>query len=249
MITKNTESFAALDAGNSRVKLRLGKNKAFSFSYDKLDDLFRLIENKRNSKLSIYYSSVNPEKLEIIRERYKSDKLISFYSAVKILQTKEYLDYKSIKGIGEDRLLGLCGAAFKYQPPLATIDCGTAITVNFLDAERKVLGGTIFPGLQTQANALNFFTSRLPGLDYKKSRKIIGKNTSDAILAGITNSAFGGIKETIIRAEKRYFDNKEINLIFTGGSGKDMYLIMKKERKNVFYDEYLVLNGILNLIS
>lgn len=248
MITNNIESVAALDIGNSRVKLLTGNKTAYSFSYELIDDLYDIINNSKQNRLKIYYSSVNPEKLEIIKARFKSDKRISFYSAFKTLQSKEIINFSLIKGMGEDRLLGLCGAAFKYEPPLATIDCGTAITINFLDKNKNVLGGTIFPGMQTQADALNFYTSRLPELSYKTITKSIGKNTNDAILAGIRNSAFGGIKETIMRAKENFFKNEEIKFIFTGGAGSDMFKMMKKEVSNVYFEEYLVLKGILSLI-
>src|SRR5207249_10383120 len=66
--------------------------------------------------------------------------------------------------VGLDRLFGAVAAKAMVPPgtPAITVDVGTAVTVNLIDAEGVFQGGAIFPGPRLMARALHDFTAKLP---------------------------------------------------------------------------------------
>jgi type III pantothenate kinase len=99
--------------------------------------------------------------------------------------------------VGIDRLFGAVAARAIVPPgtPAITVDVGTAVTVNLIDADGVFQGGAIFPGPRLMARALHDFTAKLPlseptgSADYK----VPAKNTADAIRAGILFALGGGV--------------------------------------------------------
>lgn len=63
--------------------------------------------------------------------------------------------YQHPTSLGADRFVGLvAGKQLAQHRPCIVIDCGTAITLDALDADGRHLGGVILPGLQLAADAL-----------------------------------------------------------------------------------------------
>jgi type III pantothenate kinase len=67
--------------------------------------------------------------------------------------------YKEPARLGNDRWLGLIAARHLVSGPLAVVDCGTAMTIDLLDAQGQHQGGWILPGLGLQQRALYQRTS------------------------------------------------------------------------------------------
>jgi type III pantothenate kinase len=99
--------------------------------------------------------------------------------------------------IGLDRLFGAV-AARALTPagvPAITVDVGTAVTVNLIDADGVFQGGAIFPGPRLMARALNEFTAKLPLSEPTgpADDQMPAKNTAAAIRSGILNALGGGV--------------------------------------------------------
>ena len=63
--------------------------------------------------------------------------------------------YQNPSVLGADRFVGLVAARQLAQHAASiVIDCGTAVTIDALDADGRHWGGTILPGLQLSADAL-----------------------------------------------------------------------------------------------
>ena len=86
--------------------------------------------------------------------------------------------------------------------------------------------------------ALHKFTSRLPILSLRDNFTSPGRNTFDAILAGVINGSIYEINEYIRTFEKK---DKSCKIILTGGNGE--YLTDKLISK-VIYEPDLVLEGL-----
>jgi type III pantothenate kinase len=66
--------------------------------------------------------------------------------------------------LGIDRALVVWGAGCQLGFPILAIDAGTALTFTGANAERKLVGGAILPGVRLQLTALSARTAALPDI-------------------------------------------------------------------------------------
>ncbi len=122
--------------------------------------------------------------------------------------------------VGIDRLLNVLAAYRRTKTATIVIDFGTAITVDVVSKKGEFLGGLILPGIRTSAYALNQQTALLPEVEIKRPRKIIGKNSEDAIKSGIYYGTVGSVNHIIEELNRVYGDLKYT--IATGGDAKTL---------------------------
>lgn len=103
------------------------------------------------------------------------------------------------EAVGIDRLLGAIAARSMVPAgtPAITVDVGTAVTVNLVDAAGTFQGGAIFPGPRLMALALHQHTAKLPAVELADfpADPLPAKNTSAAIRIGIASAIGGGVME------------------------------------------------------
>lgn len=122
--------------------------------------------------------------------------------------------------VGIDRLAAAAAAAVvKPEAEGAIIvDCGTAATVDMVAADGRFLGGAILPGPSLMARALAQGTSKLPevwSLEHADPPALPGRNTREAIAAGIGWGMRGAIAELVARG--RLVLGPSAPVILTGG--------------------------------
>ena len=122
--------------------------------------------------------------------------------------------------VGIDRLAAAAAAAVvKPEAEGAIIvDCGTAATVDMVAADGRFLGGAILPGPSLMARALAQGTSKLPevwALEHADPPALPGRNTREAIAAGIGWGMRGAIAELVARG--RLVLGPSAPVILTGG--------------------------------
>jgi type III pantothenate kinase len=119
--------------------------------------------------------------------------------------------YENPSALGVDRWLGLL-AAHSLAPagPVCVADCGTAITMDLLDAGGNHRGGVIAPGLTMMQTALVQGTDRLTTVS-PGGHQGLGINTAGAIAAGVTGAAVGLIEHFM----HKY--GRDGTLLLTGG--------------------------------
>ena len=122
--------------------------------------------------------------------------------------------------VGIDRLAAAAAAAVvKPEAEGAIIvDCGTAATVDMVAADGRFLGGAILPGPTLMARALAQGTSKLPevwALEPADPPALPGRNTREAIAAGIGWGMRGAIAELVARG--RLVLGPSAPVILTGG--------------------------------
>ncbi|HEV3341649.1 MAG TPA: type III pantothenate kinase [Pirellulales bacterium] len=104
--------------------------------------------------------------------------------------------------VGIDRLLAAL-AANRVRPqdrPAIVVNLGTAITVDLVSVQGVFLGGAILPGIATAARSLHEFTDLLPLLDMSTLAEppaALGTATVEAMQSGIYWGAVGGIRHLI----------------------------------------------------
>jgi len=191
-------------------------------------------------------ASVNQSMLEVL-VRYIREHLSD--NAVQIVGNQDVgipilVDYPERVGI--DRLLAARAALELVRDrgdgdgPLIVVQAGTALTVDWVDEAGRFCGGAILPGVGLSLQYLAAGTDQLPWLP---SHSIVdfptlpGRNTEQAIAAGVHAAVVGGAKFLI----DRYRNGRPIPVVVSGGDGK---LLRAAIETPVHYVGNLVLLGL-----
>jgi type III pantothenate kinase len=140
-------------------------------------------------------ASVHPERLNQFREwaAARGDEVVAI-DDWRQLPVRVEVDEPGKVGI--DRLLN--AVAFRPLLPKGTpgviIDVGTAITVDLLDERHTFVGGAILPGPRLMFESLHRQTAKLPLIDLHQvpNDDPPGRNTRDAMAAGVMAAVMGG---------------------------------------------------------
>ncbi len=152
--------------------------------------------------------------------------------------------YKTPQTFGKDRLAALVGAHELYKGcPKLIIDAGTAITIDYLDAEGTFSGGNISPGLQTRFKALHDYTKKLPLLKPNINTPFMGLSTDEAMWSGVQNGVIFELDGYI-----NHFNSLDISTkaILTGG---DAYFFVEKLKNTIFVNLNLVQSGLNTILE
>lgn len=188
---------AVVDVGNSLCKVGLVQAEqiveVYAFPLEECAYQpwhHRQVHELLSKHLSWTLSGSNPPIIKSFAEW-----LLSHHQNVTVIDAHSPLPLKILvdvpEKVGRDRLLH---ALAVEQKPAIIISTGSAVTVDAVDADGSFLGGAIFPGLRLMAKSLNDYTARLPLVDARPAVPILpGKNTEQAIHAGIIQAVVGGI--------------------------------------------------------
>jgi pantothenate kinase type III len=119
--------------------------------------------------------------------------------------------------VGRDRLFSARGALELAPGGAIVVDAGTALTVDAVRADRAFLGGAIAPGPALLARALAEGTARLPAVEPAPTRAALGRDTREAILAGVVLGFRGAARELADRAAEES-GIEAPTLVLTGGA-------------------------------
>jgi type III pantothenate kinase len=147
--------------------------------------------------------------------------------------------YDNPNEVGADRLVNGVAGFYKYGGPCVIVDLGTTINFDVISREAEYLGGAIAVGIGIAIEALFSRTARLPLVDFRAPRDVVGTNTVASMQSGLFYGAVGmidGILERII--EKMGPDTKTIA---TGGQA---HMIVSGSRFLKTVDEHLTLEGL-----
>lgn len=117
--------------------------------------------------------------------------------------------------VGADRLANMAEAARKFGRDTLVADFGTAATFDFLDADGNFAGGAIAPGLRVMARTLAAAADQLPEAALLPPVRFAGRNTREALRAGVAGGYSGMTRHLIARIAA-----KKTRLIFTGGDAR-----------------------------
>lgn len=142
--------------------------------------------------------------------------------------------YQQPEKLGVDRWLSIVAAWRHYRKPVCIVDCGTAITLDLVDADGKHQGGLISPGLMLMKKSLAQGTEALL---YSEASYAPGPAsfTEAAIYSGTLAAAVGLIEHVLAKQAEN------TQLILTGG---DAELIAGQLKAEFIVDPDLVLRGL-----
>ena len=98
---------------------------------------------------------------------------------------------------------------------MIVVDFGTATTFDVVDRDGGYLGGAIAPGVNLSLEALHTASAQLPRVALGRPDRAIGKNTVQAMRAGIFWGYVGMIEGIVARIVAEYGDGLQV--IATGG--------------------------------
>ncbi len=152
--------------------------------------------------------------------------------------------YQTPETLGKDRLAAAIGANELFPDQnLLVIDAGTAITYDLVSEKNQYIGGNISPGLEMRFKALHQFTGKLPLVAYRDDFEMIGRNTTDAIRAGVQNGLLYEMAQNIDFFNRNY---QNLHIIMTGG---DSNFFDKKLNYSIFVHFNLTLIGLNRILE
>jgi pantothenate kinase type III len=107
--------------------------------------------------------------------------------------------------VGADRLAQASAAWHRARGACVVVSMGTAITVDVVDTRGVFRGGLIAPGLRLMARALHEHTALLPEVDPVRRLDPVGRDTREALQAGIWLAARGLLREALRGAKGPVF--------------------------------------------
>lgn len=137
------------------------------------------------------------------------------------------IDYPKPETIGPDRLANAIAARERFGAPVVVVDFGTAVTFDVVDRSGNYIGGIIAPGLAAMTDYLHEKTALLPRIRIRNTRKVVGKNTEQAMLIGALHGYRGLVRELIGRLKKE-LGARRLPVVATGGYARLMAAGLKE---------------------
>jgi type III pantothenate kinase len=227
-----------IDIGNTSTKLAVYKDQKKIYTC-RINDLSCEELEKKLSGFKIKRAIVSSVKK---LPPFISDLFFINIPEVHVLSHKSSLpfanEYETPETLGSDRIAAVAGACCYFSGEnVLIIDAGTALTFDFLYGN-IYKGGNISPGINMRFKALNEFTEKLPLVKLSPDFSYPGRDTTDAILAGVIRGVTYEINEYIRTFKK---EHKNIKVIITGG---DSGFLKDKISHKINYMPDIVIDGL-----
>lgn len=221
-----------LDSKNILSKIKLKKK------------LRKIFKNKMISKVALF-SSVVPKYQSILKKFFKKNykidlKEIKERKINKIVK----INIKNKNQVGSDRIANAVGVFRKYKTDCIVVDFGTATTFDVITKKGVYNGGIIAPGVNLSIKSLIKSADQIPKFSLKKQKKVIGKNTYEALNSGFYWGYSGLINNIISRIEKE--TKKKYKVIFTGGYAQ---LFRTSISTPFIIDRNITIKGIIEIFK
>ena len=245
------------DIGNTITKICIIEINTFKIKkiihFDTSKILSRIFLKK---KLNIYFkkekihkvalfSSVVPKFKKILRIFLKRE------YAIKMKEIKEkkikkivQININNKNQVGSDRIANAVGVYKRYKSNCIVLDFGTATTFDVVTKNGIYNGGIIAPGINLSLKSLVSAADQIPIFSITESKKIIGKNTVEALRSGFYWGYSGLINNIILKIEKE--TKKKYKIVFTGGYAD---LFKKSVTRSIIVDKNITIKGIIEIFK
>ncbi|HTP87274.1 MAG TPA: type III pantothenate kinase [Candidatus Acidoferrales bacterium] len=147
--------------------------------------------------------------------------------------------YDNPNEVGADRLVNGVAGFYKYGGPCVIVDLGTTINFDVISKDAEYLGGAIAVGIGIAVDALFSKTARLPLVDFRPPKDVVGTNTVASMQSGLYFGAVGMIDGILERVIAKL--GSETKAVATGGQA---HLIVSGSKYLKTVDEHLTLEGL-----
>lgn len=234
-----------IDQGNSRTKVAVFNNDRLikhviykNFTSTDVERLFSLYSIDYAIISSV--ASIEPAVVNTLHRLAKRFVLFDHKTPVPIKNA-----YDTPETLGQDRLAAAVGGAKLFpNENVLIIDVGSAITYDVVTKDNTYVGGNIAPGVKMRFSILKQMTKKLPFVEVEPDDLIplLGKNTHDAIAAGVIRGIIFEVKGYMRSLAER---GDEFRTIITGGNSNyvSKYIDPACEQK------HLVLQGLNTILN
>jgi len=230
-----------VDVGNTRLKWRLQQQGVVLCSGAILVcdlNLAQLQASLPESASVMYWASVGGDVQGLCVEAWAHDKNIPCHQITTQDRWQDLTNgYQQTQQLGVDRWLGMVAARQYTRSAVCVVDCGSAITFDYVSAEGCHEGSYIIPGARLMSQALTRDTAQINVTHQAVDDLQPGTSTSQAVLAGCYQMAHHGVYGLVREAQGRGYE-----ILLCGGDG----LAIANEL-GVTYVEELVLDGMAQL--
>jgi type III pantothenate kinase len=233
-----------IDQGNSSTKTGIFDQNILvecaSFENFGISEVSKLLE-KFSIKACVLSSVIldNDDLLTYLKCKFSDLIVLSHLTPIPIENR-----YKTPETLGKDRLAVVVGASFiKPETDILVVDAGTAITYDFIDANKVYWGGNIAPGLNLRLRALHEFTQKLPLVEAREDSPLLGNDTPSAITSGALHGIVYEIDGYINTLKFKY---PQLSVFLTGGS---TFYFDTKLKNAIFAERNLVLIGLNRILQ
>jgi len=218
-------NFYAIDFGHTNYKIAFIKNgnivSIYKCGYHEKPIFDELNEHIKQSKCEriLCCSVINENIIQSIINELPSD----IKNILKFFKTEDCQNYisiaykKNINRLGVDRALNLVGASQKTKNDLIVVDAGTATTIDYLDANKKHVGGIILPGKKIIDNIF-FEILDFDFLDEEVRENIFSTNTRSCVENGSNIAAYSTINNVLDKMISQKESTPDIYV--TGGNAE-----------------------------
>ena len=227
-----------IDAGNSAVKFavvpRAGASPGLLHSVPTAKLSVATAKRKGAKTNSVFVSGVVPSASRILKKAFPSAQFTGPRTAL------PFITWSDRKTIGSDRLANIAAAHARYGRNVLVASFGTAATFDIIDAKGIHRGGAIAPGWTAFAGVLSTRTALLPRMAPKQPTRFAGRNTREAMAAGLAGG-YAAMVLHLIDGLKKEAGVKKLRVVFTGGDAPAVARII---RLKAVSDPLLTLRGI-----
>jgi type III pantothenate kinase len=147
--------------------------------------------------------------------------------------------YDNPSEVGADRLVNGVAGFYKYGGPCVIVDMGTTINFDVISKNGEYMGGAIAVGIGIAIKALFTKTARLPLVEFRPPKDVVGTNTVASMQSGLYYGAVGAIDGILERIIEKL--GPETKIVATGGQAG---LIVAGSRYMKVVDESITLEGL-----
>ena len=233
----NTETKICLIDKSNKIIKKINLNTKSMNQSLLLKSFSKLRLNKLYIK-KVLFCSVVPKSFDKIKKFFNRRYKIKTYE-LKDLNLKKLINIKvNYKQIGSDRLANAI-SVINEKNNYIILDFGTATTFDVL-IKKTYHGGVIAPGVKLSLNTLSDRASLIPNINLKKTNKVIGLNTINAVRSGFF-WGYAGLIDNIVNLIKKE-TKKSFKIIITGGFSD---LFKKSIKTKVTLNKNITINGLI----
>lgn len=126
------------------------------------------------------------------------------------------LDVEEARTVGADRVVNTLAASRLYASDAVVVDLGTATTYDCITADGTFVGGVIAPGLQAGQDWLGGRTAKLPRVQFRPPKRVVGRRTEACLQSGIFWSVVDAV-DGIVRRILAEWERPDALVVATGG--------------------------------
>ena len=215
-IANTTSKICLIEIKTLKVKKINYFNSNRFLSKNFINKMINKVTKKKNINKYALFSSVVPKYTSLLKKNLKENHKINLKEIKeKSINKIVKINIKNRKQVGSDRIANAAGVYKKYKTNCIVLDFGTATTFDVVTKNGVYNGGIIAPGVSLSLRSLVKSADQIPIFSLKKQKKIIGKNTVEALRSGFYWGYSGLINNIILKIEKE--TGKKYKIIFTGG--------------------------------